>query len=255
LASENGVAGILCASVVVKASDVGVNTSSCWNATIGSANTVIVAVSSVEGNVVTSSGGAAIVVSAGISVIAINSGVSAETSVNVTSVKGASVATCTIERSWVTMSIGVVAGIDLAVDGGTGNVEASVARNQGVNTSSCGVASVCSARIAIITVDQTVNASTGRVASGGVALVGRSADKRSSCASSCWVAAVHKTEVSIAADSVGVCASVSSKSESAGSNQTLVCAAARRWADTSCRAGAESFCIQHHKGFLGWRCK
>jgi len=153
LASENGVAGILCASVVVKASDVGVNTSSCWNTGVDSANTVIITVSGVEGNVVTSSGGAAIVVSAGISVIAVNSGVSAETSVNVTSVKGASVATCTIERSWVTMSIGVVAGIDLAVDGGTGNVEASVARNQGVNTSSCGVASVCSARISVITVD------------------------------------------------------------------------------------------------------
>jgi len=244
LASKNRVTSILSAGFVVKASDVLVNTSSGWDARVNGASASIITVSGIERNKVASSHRVAHVLGALVSIVADLSDSGTVSSDQIARINGASVSV--IANNWGSnaFSVIVVALVSLAFDGSTGDVEALIARNDGMGASylgnSGGNASVISAWVKVFTALGGVLASNCWVARWDSANIGSSADSGGSLTSQDVVAEVISAEVSIIANDVGIGASVSVGSLSAGSSLAFESVIAGRWADAG-STSAKSF--------------
>jgi len=128
-ASQNRVAGISGASLVVVTRDIAVYTSNLRVASINGAVGEVVTIGGSEGNRVASSGSIAEILCASVIVVAGLSGVDTFSSGSITRVSGASVSIITVNVSLFTGSEVVIAFVNLAVDGSASDVEALVARN------------------------------------------------------------------------------------------------------------------------------
>jgi len=244
LASKKGVASVLSAGLVVKASDVLVDTSSGWDARVNGASTSIITVSGIERNKVASSLGVAHVLGALVSIVADLSDSGTVSSDHIARINGASVSIIANNRGSIALSVIVVALVELAFDGSTGDVEASVTRNGWVWASclgnSGGNASIISALVEVFTALGGILASNCWVAGWESANIGGSANSGGSLTSQSVVAEVVSAEVSIIANDVGIGASVSVGSWSAGSSLAFESVITSRWADAG-STSAKSF--------------
>jgi len=166
--------------------------------------------------------------------------VCAHSSGHITSVNSAGIEVIAVEGRLVADSICVVAFVVHAVNVGTGDVEALVARNLVVRASKSRVASVISAWVVVLAAYEREDASRSRGARCSSTQVGRSTDNGSGLAIEDGIAVVVGAVVSIVADLGNVSATVSSESDCAGTNLAHVSGVTGSGAHAGCSTRAEA---------------
>jgi len=241
LASENRVAGVVSARIVIDAGDVGVSATSCRIAGVVGANVVVIAVNSqVEGKVSAARQGIATVVSASVVIIAVNWSVFAGSSGWIAGIIAASVSVIASNGGGITVSCGGVASDNGARNRGADNVGAETAWLRSEGASRAGAATIEGARVIVGTDLGDALASCcsdAKVISAWIVVV---ADNWGESATGCWGATISCAQVTIIAWSGRECASVSSLSLSARVCGALVVVVTDVGADASCTAGAET---------------
>jgi hypothetical protein len=247
LATQDGVASVVSARIVVNAGDVGVRATNCWLAGVVGAKVVVIAVNSqVEGNVQASSGWIAIIVSASIVVVAVDWSVFTGSSCRIATIIAAKVSVVARNWSGIAMSICDVASnnaawLRSASDGAAQVAGAWWKSNEeaaGIGASWSTV--VTGAWIVVIAdLGDTLATSSldAEVISASVAII---ASDVGECASSGRIASISCAQVSISAWSWREGASISSLSWSALIGGALVLVIADIGADTGGTAGAET---------------
>jgi len=244
--SSNRHAEILSAVVIVETSDVGVNTSGLWVASISSAISVIVAEAGSINIGVDAHGGSGIasVDLAHVSSVAIVLGVLAHSSGGIARVISAEVSIVTVDWSGNTETGVRIADVVLARNRGASDVDAHVARSRGeqnvLASSLVGVARIGVARISLVAVEGGVGASNGGITSSSVANISCGTSDGRERASSNWITSSLLAEVSVSAWLSSVDASVSVNVGSANFVCAHVVVLASRWADAGSSARAES---------------
>jgi len=181
VAASNGSTKVRCAVVSIVASNVGVNTSSCWIASINCAiGEVVAEVSGINWCMDASSLGIACVYLATISSIAIVSGILAKASCWIARFIGAHVVIIAVDRSGLAFPVHRVADIVRAAYPWASNVDAHIARSRWkhhVLASSIGrVAIILKARISFVAINGSISAPNCRIATRSMAYIQGRAD-------------------------------------------------------------------------------
>jgi len=247
LATQDGVASVVSARIVINAGDVGVHAASSWIAGVVGANVVVIAVNSqVECNVQASGGWIAIIVSASIVVIAVDWSVFTGSSCRIATIIAAKVSVVARNWSGIAMSICDVASNNVAWLRSASDGAAQVAgawRKSNEETASAGASwstVVTGAWIVVIAdLGDTLATSSldAEVICASIAII---ASDVGECASSGRIASISCAQVRISAWSWGESASISSLAWNALIGGAKVAVIADIGADTGGTARAET---------------
>jgi hypothetical protein len=234
----------LSAKVSIVASDVSVNASNGWDASIIGANCEVVTVGrDVNGSVHASKLWITSVDIAKVAAAAVVSGVLASSGGRIATVISAHVVVIAVNRGGLTLSVHRIADIVLAVNLGASNIDAHVAGSRwklNVLASKSRVTRIGVARVSLVAVDGSISASNIGITTRGVAGILGSAGKSGVGASACGVASSSLAKVSVRTGHRCIDASISVDIRSAGLGCAHVIVLAGRWADANSSTRAES---------------